>query len=164
MSVESVVIGFAFFTAFGVLAKPVFSVFMRSLAGHSGKIEDEMSLVEKELLKTKNLLATAMRRNSCLNNEVERIITDAKARAAEVYEEGKCKAEEDLSIAIDRLRARIKRDNRDLMMNVKLSVLEGVFECLAGFGGKSLEKAAHEALVLHMAERLSMDLSPRNEQ
>ncbi|QHD65148.1 ATPase [Neorickettsia findlayensis] len=164
MSVESVVIGFAFFTAFGVLAKPVVGAFMRSLEGHSGKIEDEISSVEEELLRTKSLLATAMKRNSYLNNEVERIIADAKARAAKVYEEGKCKAEEDLSVAVDRVRARIKRDNQDLMMKVKLSVLDGVFECLAGFGGKSLEKAEHEALVLYMVEKLSMDISSCNEQ
>ncbi|ACT69323.1 ATPase [Neorickettsia risticii] len=164
MSVESIVIGFAFFTAFGVLAKPVVGAVMRSLAGHSGKIMDEISSVEEELLKTKSLLATAMKRNGCLNDEVERIITAAKARAAKMYEEGRHKTEEDLSVAVGRVRARIERDNKDLMMKVRLSVLDGVFRCLAGFGGKSLEKAEHEALVLHMAEKLSIDLSPRNEQ
>lgn len=154
MSVESVVIDLAFFVAFAVLLKPLAGIFMIILTAHSGKISNEISSVNAELEEARRSLALAMERNSFLGDEVEAVLADAKSQAVRVVESGKLRVEKDFSIATDNARKRALSDNKDFILRVRLALLEGVFSSLARFGGKSLKKAEHEALLLHAAKSI----------
>ena len=149
MTIESLIIGLAFFASFAILYSPVGKSIKKMLDNYNLDISDRVDNAMNSKEKYYELLKKVILKHDNLDKEVEQILSSAKTKATFIEESTRKKLQKELDDKLNAVKQYLVIQNEQYVKEIRKQSVEIASRAIAEFIGKNLSSNADQQDILN---------------